>query len=807
MLKNYIKTAWRNLLKGRVFNAMNIVGLAVAVACSTLLLLTVYFEFSFDKFNKNLENIYQVYFTVSRTDGIEKASSMPIPLSPALKAEYPEVKYITRVTGGSTIVKYGDKEISQGLMFTDADYLNIFTYPIISGNKKGLVEMNDAVITKSAAKAIFGSTNAVGKAISLKYDNAQHPFIVSAVMDDYPVNSSQNTDIIVRFENMPSYLQESKVWDNRNNMVYLQLKDNVNTAGFESKLKGFVNKYFKSDLENLKRDGAKPLPSGERESLNVSPYANNHFNTEISGIDGPPISKTYVIALLVIAVFILIIACINFVNLSVARSFTRAREVGVRKTLGAGKWQLLTQFWVETLMVCLIAMLAGVGLAALVLSGFKATFRSNISLQMLLQPVQLLSGIGIFLLITVVAGFYPALLMMRYKTVMVLKGSLNTAKPGKVRNVLLVVQFSIATLLTICTLITWQQIKYLQNKPLGYNKTEVLSIPVGQSVSGEQALSLFRNQMNGQPGVVAISGAYNNLGRGADGSTFTSIISFTYNGHDVRSHLQRVDYDFLKTLDIKLINGRDFSREFAADSNNLIINEKMAAQINGGKNVLGSFLPMMDGRPPMQVVGIVKDYNFRSLHEDVQPLSLTMSKDFPVNYIFVRLKPNNLQQSFNQIKAIWNTTFPNTEFSGTWLNENTEKQYRSEKRLSTIYISAAIIAILISCIGLLAMSVMVIMQRTKEIGIRKVLGASVSGIVILISREFVKLVLLASVIAFPVAWWFMHKWLQSFAYRIDIHWWVFLFATGIALVIALLTISVQAVRAALSNPVKSLKTE
>lgn len=807
MLKNYIKTAWRNLWKGRVFNGMNVLGLAIAIASSTLLLLTVYFEFSYDKFNKNLDNIYQVYFTASRPDGAEKSGAMPLPLTPTLKAEYPEIRYITRANGGNATVTYGDKQLNKSVLFADADLFKIFTYPIISGDSKGIPRLNDVVITQPAAKSIFGNADPIGKTITLTYGNQPHTFIVSAIMADFPGNSSMAGDIVLRFENTPGYQENLNEWYNRSHSVYVQLNDNVNAAVLENKLKAFEEKHLKKDLDDLKRDGAKLLPNGQRESINLTPYGNTHFNTEISGVDGSPISKTYVIALLIIALFILIIASINFVNLSVARSFTRAREVGVRKTLGAGKWQLLTQFWVETILICLIALLIGLALATAILPGFKATFKSNISIALLWQPLQLASAVVMFILITVVAGFYPALLMMRYKTVQVLKGSVSTNKPGKVRNILLVVQFSLATLLTICTLVTWQQIKYIQNKPLGFNKTEVLSIPVGSSLQGNQALQLFRNQMQGQAGVVSISGAYNNMGRGKDGSSFTSVVTYEYKGHNLRSHLQKVDFDYLKTLDIKLLEGRDFSRDFASDTNNLVINEKMAAEINGGKNVLGTYLPMFDGQPPMQVIGIVKDYNFRSLHEDVQPISLTMDKGFPINYIFVRLKPNSLSQSYNLVKEKWHATFPNVEFNGTWLNENTEKQYRNEKRLSTIYVSAAIIAIVISCIGLLAMSVMVIMQRTKEIGIRKVLGASVTSIVMLISKEFVKLVLLASVIAFPVAWWFMHQWLQGFAYRINIQWWIFALATGIALIIALLTISVQAIRAALSNPVRSLKSE
>ena len=368
-------------------------------------------------------------------------------------------------------------------------------------------------------------------------------------------------------------------------------------------------------------------------------------------------------------------------------------------------------------------------------------------------------------------------------------------------------QFSIATMLTICTLVTWQQISYLQHKPLGYNKTEVISIPIGESINGEEAINLFKNKLANDPVATAVSGGYNNLGRGNDGSMHRAVLGFNYNGHEVRTNEGGVYYDYVKTLGLKLIAGRDFSKDFAADSNSIVINEKMAALIGGGKNVVGTYLPLHDNSPKKQIIGVVKDYNFRSLHEDIDPMTLEMTKQYAMGYVFVRVRSNNLQRDFDHIKQMWHETFPNIEFSGSWLSENTEKQYNAEKRLSTIFISASIIAIIISCIGLLAISIMVIVQRTKEIGIRKVLGASVGGIVLLISREFVKLILLAAIIAMPIAWFTMHKWLESFAYRITIPWWIFGAATGIALVIALATISFQSVRAALANPVKSLKSE
>jgi putative ABC transport system permease protein len=806
MIKNYIKTAIRNLWKGRVFNFMNVLGLSVAIACCTLLFLTINFEFSFDKFNKNLPDIYELYFTSNRAAKIEKSSAMPAPLAPALKADYQDIAHITRMANGGSLVKYGDKQIGQNIHYVDEDFLNIFTYPILKGDhNRPLKNLNDVVITEYSAKAIFGKENPLGKTITLTMDNKPQSFIVTAVAKDFPDNSSINFDMLLRFEVNPSYQTTQNQWDNNNHLVFVQLNSKTNMPDLEKRLQAFVPKHFAESIKNIKRDGAQPDANGNVFTLNLTPYAGNHFNTELEGLQGLAVSKTSVISLLVIGVFILLIACINFINLSVARSFTRAREIGVRKTLGAGKWQLLGQFWVETIMVCLTALFIGLILAAITLSGFKATFKSNINMGMLLHPLQLTIGLTLFALITFVAGFYPALLMLRYKTVLVLKGTVNTAKPGKVRNTLLVVQFTISTLLIICTLVTWRQINYLQNKPLGYNKSEVISIPMGSGIDGNKTLQLFRNALNGDPNIIAITGAYDNLGRGKDGSQRTSINGFNYNGHELRSTIQKVDYDYLKTLDIKLVDGRDFSRGFATDSDAVLVNENMAKLISN-KSALGVALPM-DDKHPSRVIGIFKDYNFRSLHDDIGPLTLVMDKNYPLNYIFIKVKSGSLVQAFNHINQKWKETFPTIDFKGSWLNENTQIQYKKEQRLSTIFISSAIIAILISCIGLVAISVMIMVQRTKEIGIRKVLGSSVTNIVMMLSSDFIKLVSLAAIISFPIGWWVMHSWLQGFAYRIDIDWWIFAIAGIAAVIIAFVTISFQSIKAAVANPIKSLRSD
>ncbi|UEG55158.1 ABC transporter permease [Mucilaginibacter daejeonensis] len=807
MLKNYIKIAWRNLWKGRIFNFMNVTGLSVAVACCTLIFLTVYYEFSYDSFHENIDNIYQVYNRSNRPTGVEVSTACPIPLAPAIKADYPFIKYTTRSGNSSAEVRYGGKTIEQDVHFVDPDFFKMFSFSFLKGNEAGALSgLNSVVLTQTSAKAIFGTEDVQNKTITLNMNGQEMPFVVSGVIKDIPDNSSITFHMAVRFEHFTSYKADMDNWNNRSHFLFLQFKDGYDPSKFSQQLKPFVNRYYAESINNLKKDGAKPDVNGNLFSLAVAPFSNNHFATQMGGVEGSEVSKIYPISLMVIGCFILVIACINFINLSVARGFTRAREVGVRKTLGAGKLQLLAQFWTETIMVCLTSTLIGLLLAALLMKPFKAIFRSHIELKMMVEPKQLLGILIIFMVVTAVAGFYPALMMIRYKTVAVLKGTITAGKPGKLRNTLLVVQFALSTLLIICTIITWQQITYLNNKPLGYNKTEVLSIPVTKGQVGTDALHVMRNVLRANNEVVAVSGAYMNMGRGNDGSSMSSILGFEYQGHEVRTNIQRIDYDYLKTLDIKLLEGREFDPERATDSSAVIINESMARQL-GGNKLIGTQLPMLDGRPKAEIVGIMKDYNFRSLHEEIAPLSLTMDKDYTINYIFVKVRPGNLVHSYDEIKRTWKKEYPNAEFLASWLNENTERQYLNEKRLSGIFVSGAVLAIVISCIGLLAISIMIVIQRTKEIGIRKVLGANVAGIVLMLSQDFIKLVLLAAVMAFPVAWYLMDHWLQGFAYRIHIQWWVFVAATLLAMILAVITVSFQSIKAALANPVKSLRSE
>jgi putative ABC transport system permease protein len=512
------------------------------------------------------------------------------------------------------------------------------------------------------------------------------------------------------------------------------------------------------------------------------------------------------ILLLGIGVLILLIASINFINLSIGRSFTRSHEIGLRKTLGALKSHVVLQLWVEALLLCFIALAMSAVLTYVLLPHYTQLFQMSVAREILYSPsVWIFVLIG-FLLISIIAGGYPAWMVARVNIISIFRGKFSIKTSSGIRNGLIVVQFAIAVLLMICTFVTWQQVNYLRSRPIGFNRNQVISVPIEGKENPNIVLERLRQKLSSSPQVVSVSGIYNNLGRGLDGSTRSSVVSFDYKNRNLRSKWLGVSYDFIKTLDLELVEGRDFSRQFPTDSTAMVINESMAKLI-GEKNVIGVQLPVHDSATPMTVIGVVKDFNYESLHNKIGPVSFVIEEPFGVHYALIKVAPANLPQSMDLIAGVWKEILPNAEFKGSFVDENIERQYRREAKMGQIFISGAIIAIVLSCMGLLAMVILIVTQRVKEIGIRKVLGASVSNIVMLISKDFLWLVIIAFVIAAPFAWWGMQKWLDNFAYRISIEWWVFAIVAVLAVMIAFLTISIQAVKAAMANPVDNLRTE
>ncbi|UFH55932.1 ABC transporter permease [Spirosoma sp. KNUC1025] len=805
MLRNYLKIAFRTLWRSKGYAAVNVVGLSVAFCVCTFLFEMIYRQLTFDSFHQDGDRIFQIYLFKNEPAKAERSGGMPMPLTPTLKTAYPEIQAATRILPEGSLIEYKGKYLDKSVNFVDADFLNVFSFQMLKGNRNlALRDFSSLVISEKTAEAIFGNEDPIGKAVLLGNKGNQKQYIVSGVLADAPDNSSIRYDMVARIENTSTYQNAKDQWDAFSHKAYVKVAPNVDQASLENRLKPFAQTYFSDDLEKLKKKGAKPDERGDLVAVRLQKLANVHFDREITS-SGAPIAVVY--ALLGIAFFILAIACINFINLSIARSFTRAREVGVRKSLGALKKQLFVQIWSESALICLVGFLVGSLMAFLLVPAFNAQFNAKINLNSLLRPGVIGGIIGMFLLVTLVAGGYPSWQMAKFNAVEVLKGKITMKRPGFLRNSLIVTQFTISCLLTCCTIFAIQQVGYLRSRPLGFEKEQVISIPVGNKYSGRQLLQRLRNKLTSDPTVLAISGSNVNLGRGKDGSTSRSMLGFTYKEKEISTDWLLVDYDYLKTLNIKLLAGREFNPAYPADSlDRVVITESMAKQI-GEKNPVGKFFQTDTAGTKYQIIGLVPDYHLYSLQQEKKPITMHLSNSEAIDYIFVRVTPQSLNTSMEKLKGIWSEIAPGAEFTGSFLDENIDAWYRNEDSMAQVFSFASGIAILLSCLGLFAVALMAIEQRTKEIGVRKVLGASIPGIVLLLSRDFVKLVLIALAIATPLTWFLMSQWLAEYPYRIDISIWVFALVGVAAILIAVATVSFHSIKAALVNPVKSLRSE
>ncbi|MDJ1500242.1 ABC transporter permease [Xanthocytophaga agilis] len=804
MIQNYIKIALRSLWKSKGYATINILGLSVAFCICTFLFLTAYNQLTFDSFHADKDRIYQAYLFFNNPDKPERRGQLPLPFVPAIKAEYPEVEAATRFVNERSLIEYKDKSLDKVIRLVDADFLKIFSFPLIKGNRQtAFQELGNIVLNETTANALFGTEDPIGKQIQLKDNGETKSYIVTGVLADAPTNSTVRYDVLVRIENIPGYHSRQNQWDDFSHTVYVKLAENTDPEVLQKKLKSFSQKYFAPTVETLKKKGARPDQRGDIAAVRFQNLSKLHFDSELSG--GPPVTVVYV--LLGIALFILLIACFNFINLSIARSFTRAREVGVRKYLGALKSQLFMQIWGETTVVCFLGLMAGVVLVVLLVPEFNAAFDGKISLNYVLQPGVIVGILVMFLFVTLLAGGYPAWQMSLFNAIEVLKGKITLKRPGFLRNSLIVTQFAMSCLLTCCTILAVQQTDYLRSVPLGFEKEQIISIPVGNKYEGRQVLQRMRNKFANDPSVIAISGSNVNLGRGKDNSTSRAMVGFDYKGKNITTDWLLVDYDYLKTLNIKLLNGREFERGYAADSVDKVVITESMAQALGEKQAVNSYFQVDSGGTKYQVIGLIADYHLYSLAQKKSPITMHISSTEGISYIFVRVAPQSVKTAMTKMRDTWKEVAPGAEFIGSFVDENVDSWYKSEEKMSQIFSIASLVAILLSCLGLFAVALLVVEQRTKEIGIRKVLGASIANLILILSKDFLKLILIALAIATPLAWFGMQQWLNSYPYKIQINAWVFVGVGVAAVSITLLTVSFQAIKAALMNPVKSLRSE
>lgn len=805
MLKNYFKIAWRNLIKNRVFSLANILGLSCAFAVAILLTMTALFELSFDQFHENKDSAYQLYLSNQTPRGPEISVSNPVPLAPALLEEVPGIKHIARAVSEDVLVTYNAKELSLDAEYVDPAYFEIFTYPTLFGNAKNpLPEKNTVGISEETAQKIFGTTdNVIGKIISLKMGRDEQPFTIASILAETPKNSSVDFEIVVPFESHPDYLSNKDVWDSQFHPIYLQLEKGVSVAQFEKNTIPFTALHYKGSIESEIRDGAVPDAEGRYKQFHLMPITDRHFASYMTGV--AKVDRIFPYMILGIAFVIIFIVSANFINMSIALSEKRLKEIGMRKTLGAIKKQLFFQFWMESVLVFVVSVVLGLVASNLLLNPFKTLFNTKASFSDVTQPSVILLFMLALFIITFIAGGYPALLMSKLGTLKALKGKLEVGK-NRLRNSLIVLQFVIAIILISGTLVLHSQIEFMRNKDLGYNKEQVVSIPLNGKKNSYSVVNLLRDELKGNPDILGVSGADNNLGRGRDGSQSSSMMGFDYKGRGVITNALTVDYDYTKTLDLQLVSGRAFDRDFATDSLSLVINETMAKQL-GDEDPLSIRIPMDDGAVTYSVIGVIKDYHFQDISKQIEPLTLFMNKDWDLYYAYVKVAPKNVAKSFDAIKTAWGKIEPQAEFLGSFLDENVDRTFRREKTMATIVSSGSVLGILLSCIGLFAISMLVVAQRTKEIGVRKVVGASVSSVALLLTKDFLKLVGIAFVIATPIAWYFLNEWLQNYAFHVTLSPLFFMGAGFLATLIAFITVGTRTVKAASANPVKSLRTE
>jgi putative ABC transport system permease protein len=790
MFRNYFKTAWRNLVKNKVHSFINIVGLSIGIACSLLILLWVQNELSIDAFHKNGERLYKVYEREYYTNNVVGDYDTPGLLADELKKVIPEVEdaIMLQEENEHSALQVGNKVLKVEGTGAGAGLFSMFSYPLIQGTPKtALSSTVSMAISKKIANKFFGNPqNAMGKTI--RFDN-KRDFTVTAVFEDLPANASRKFDYAISWEALQQDNFWARTWGSSGPLTYILLRSNANPALVDKKLTHFRDLYIRD------RSAAFHVELGLQKFDEV--YLHSNFKN--GQIAGGRIEYVHLFSL--VALFILLIACINFMNLTTARSVKRAREVGVRKAVGALRFVLIKQFIGESLMLTVLAVIVALILMTLLLPVFNQVTQKQMILSFS-DAVFWLKLVAITLITGLISGSYPALFLSSFNPVKVLKGTVKlTTGAVLFRKGLVVFQFALSMVLIIGTIVVSKQVNFIQTRNLGYDRENLIYIPIEGELINKYAT--WKNEalkMQGIQNISLISDNPANLDQQTnsvdwEGRDANTLISFE---HPIAG------YDFVQTMKLKMADGRFFSRDFPSDSNAYIINETAAKKMAYAHPV-GRTLTV-NGRKGI-ITGILKDFHFRSLHEQIQPLIMKFGERYGYGDILIRTQPGKTKEALASLEKLCKELNPQFPFSYSFSDEEYQKLYRNEQIVGKLSDAFAFLAIFISCLGLLGLVMFTAEQRTKEIGIRKVLGATVSGIVQLMSADFIKLVFIAIIIATPIGGWTMTKWLNDFAYKITISWWTFALAGGIAVFIAVFTISFQAIKAAMANPVKSLRTE
>src|SRR5450432_283169 len=815
MIKNYLKVAVRSLLRRKGYTLINMFGLAISMAVCLLIVLFIESEVSYDSFQQKGKDIYRVVLDRKYPTRSTAYSMIPLSIGESIKREYPEVLQSTRLfdfTGtGTFLLKIGDKTFEEKhVLMADSNFFSVFTGKMLQGDAAtALQKPNTVVLNETTAKKYFGSAaNAIGKSITPENDTH---FFVSAVCKDWPENSHFTFNMLISsitfdFIKQPNYTNFSA-------HTYLLLRPGSSPDALEAKLPHIIDKYVSGAIaKNFNMTYEQFLTSGNGYHYYLQPLTKIHLISDLEGELRPNGSIKAVYIFSVIAIFILIIACINFINLSTARSVERAKEVGIRKTFGSEKKSLIAQFLLESALISLCSIFIAFVLIAVLLPLFNKVSGKELSISYFLTAARIILLFSFATIVGLIAGLYPAFVLSSFNPIVVLKGKFKSNKYGMaLRNGLVVFQFSISVILIICTIIVNQQMHFMLGDKLGFRKDHVIEVQNADQV-GKQTQA-FKNELLKIPGVQSVSGSSSFPGQG-------NFFGINWQAEGAKESMTGrsaiVDDQFAAFMNIPVKEGRFFSKEFLTDSLAVVLNEKAVEELQL-KNPVGKRLTTPENGFNAAngssyfytIVGVVKDFHYQSLHQKIAPLVFVNTTKFGGNpaVAAIRINAGNFKAALKAIETSWKQFVPKRPFHYDFLDRSLEDMYNTEQRTQRIFTIFSVLAIFIACIGLLGLAAYATQMRMREISIRKILGASVSSILSMLSKDFLRLIFISFVVAFPLAWWGMHTWLQNFAYQVTISWWIFLLAGSIAALIALLTISFQAVKAAIANPVKSLRTE
>lgn len=798
MLRNLFTIAIRNIIKDKTYSAINILGLTIGITCSMFLLLYILHELSYDRFHKNADNIYRVVSDIKEPDNAFVWAVAQIPLTDELRDNYPEVKNAVRFFGtGRTLYKNGDNQFyEEDFYLADSTVFDMFSYEFIAGDPATALDNPfSLVVTEKIAKKYFANAqDALGQSIQ---NQQAEEFKITGVLKDIPLNSHFRFDALISRSSQPDY-QGS--WGNFGVFTYIQLPEGYDL----SKMYTSLDSVIKEKVDPIFAQFGIKIKYQLQKITDIHLYSKIQDEAEAGG----DISYIYIFG--AVAAFMLIIACINYMNLATARSANRSKEVGIRKVMGSQRRQLIAQFMTESLVTACIALVLSMLLIYALLPGFNTLANKELPFSYILQPTVLFSLFGVIVFVGIVGGSYPAFYLSGFNPVSVLKGKL-AAKGGSVlfRKMLVIAQFSISIFMLISTLIVYNQLQYIRNKDLGFDKSRVIRLNLSEQAMRDKGQVLV-DRLKQSTEVAGVGMANASPGQGIS-KNLLKVEDEEGKLTDRGVDLFNADFDFVKAMGMHIVVGRDFSRDIASDTTYaVLVNEAMVKRM-GWTNPLGKkFIFQRGGDNPdieKRVVGVIKDYHQNSLYDAIEPLMIILNKN--QNYVFVRTREGDVHQSLAAIEKGWKEIFPNSSFEYNFLDQDFNSQYKADEKRSQIFTMFSGLTVLIACLGLLGLAAFTTEQRTKEIGVRKVVGANVSSLVVLVSKEFFVLVGIGMVLAFPAAWYFTENWLQNFAYRIDLsgEWLTFVISALLAFVITLITVGYHVIRAASANPVHALRDE